>query len=436
MSGSTTLFHFGEFELDLAVFELRHNGTAVHVEPRAIDLLAYLVAHRNRVVGKDELFDKVWGSQFVSESALTTTLKSARRALGDSGAEQRFIRTVHRRGYQFCAAVVQTESAQTDSAQSGAGSRSAQADFVPAGSGAAATGRHVVTEERAPPVPEGGLSDSQEIRFCVAPDGASIAYATVGTGPVLMKAANWLSHLDLEWSTPVWSHWLHGLAAGRTLVRYDERGCGLSEWDVPGFGFDDWVTDLEAVVDAVGLDRFPLLGVSQGGPVAVAYAVRHPERVSRLILCGAYARGRLVRARTPDERRAAELDIELARVGWTRTDPSYMQVFAAQFLPEGTEEQRREFTAFLRQTTSAENAVRFLEVFGGIDVSALAPQVSCPTLILHSRRDVRVPVDQAMELAALIPGSRLVFLDSPSHLLTEHEPAWPEFLAHLDRFLR
>jgi pimeloyl-ACP methyl ester carboxylesterase len=252
---------------------------------------------------------------------------------------------------------------------------------------------------------------------------------------VLLKAANWMTHLDLEWSSAVWSHWLHGLARNRRLVRYDERGCGLSDWDVPDFEFDDWVDDLEAVVEAAGLDRFPLLGVSQGGAVAIAYAVRHPERVSHLVLNGAYARGRLVRSRNEQERKEAELDLELARVGWSRADPSFLQVFATQFLPDGTAEQWADFTRLERLTTSPENAVRFLEVFGRIDVSTLASEVSCPTLILHARGDVRVPTSQARELAALIPNSRLVLLASDNHLLMDHEPAWGEFLDQIDRFL-
>lgn len=391
-----SLYLFGDFELDRARFELRRGGRPVHVEPRVLDLLTHLVVHRDRVVSKNELLDAVWGDRFVSESALTSSLKAVRRVLGDSGASQCFVSTVQRRGYRFVCPVV---------------------------------------ERGASPTPSLTMEDAQEIRFCHAPDGARIAYATVGDGPVLMKAANWMTHLDLEWSSPVWAHWLHGLARGRRLVRYDERGCGLSEWDVPEFDFEDWVEDLAAVVDAAGLDRFPLLGVSQGGSVAIAYAVRHPERVSRLVLAGGYARGRMARARTDRDRELACLDLDLARAGWLRDDPSFMRVFASQFLPDGTLEDWSAFTDLQKRTTSACNAVRFLEVFGRIDVTALARQVTCPTLILHSRDDVRVPASQAMELAALIPGSSLVLLDGRNHLLTEHEPAWPEFLAQIDRFL-
>ncbi len=195
------------------------------------------------------------------------------------------------------------------------------------------------------------------------------------------------------------------------------------------------MTDLESVVEALGLDRFPLLGVSQGGAVAVAYAARHPERVSKLILCGAYARGRLVRAVDDAEKRAAALDLDLARVGWGRDDPAFRQVFAAQFLPDGTRADWEAFDHLQRRTTSPENAVRFLEEFARIDVRDLAEQVACPTLIMHSRDDHRVPMRYGEELAALIPDSRLVALSSNNHLLTEVEPAWQVFCAELETFL-
>lgn len=403
-------YRFGEYELDLARHQLRRAGESVHVEPRALDLLCRLVAHRDRVVTKNELLDEVWGDRFVSEAALTTALRTARLAVGDTGSRQQVIRTVHRRGYQFVA----------------------PAEAVGGGPSAESGQEHGAEP---PPAPAPIGADRQTIRFCRAGDGTRIAYASVGSGPPLLKAANWMSHLDLEWTTPVWSHWLRGLARSRRLVRYDERGCGLSDWAVPGFTFDDWVDDLETVVDAVGLDRFPLLGVSQGGAVAVAYAVRHPERVSRLILAGAYARGRQVRAKNGAERDEAALDLDLARVGWLHQDAKFLRVFASQFLPEGTPQEWEEFITFQRQTTSPANGVRFLEEFARIDVSDIAHRVQCPTLIIHSRDDERVPVSQAGELAALIPDSRLVVLKSRSHLLTAFEPAWDEFIAHIDAFL-
>jgi pimeloyl-ACP methyl ester carboxylesterase len=207
-------------------------------------------------------------------------------------------------------------------------------------------------------------------------------------------------------------------------VRYDERGCGLSDWQAGEFSLETWVEDLELVVGSAVLTRFPLIGLSQGAGVAIAYAVCHPEQVSRLVLVGGYARGRLTRAQTAEEREEAALDLQVGRVAWRRDDPAYRQVFAAQFLPDESRQTWDAFNALQRATTSTENVVRFLEAFAGIDVSALAADVRCPTLILHARRDRRVPVQQACELAALIPGSTLRLLDSGNHILTAREPAW------------
>lgn len=389
-------YRFGDCELDLERFELRRAGEAVHVEPQVFEVLAYLVTHRERVVPKTELLDAVWGNRFVSDSALTSRLKVARRAVGDDGRSQSVIATVHGRGYRFVAPLV---------------------DALCANRGAAA-----------------GLR-SQQIRYCTAADGARVAYALAGDGPPLVKAANWLTHLDRDWASPVWRHWLDALARRHCLIRYDERGCGLSDWVAPSFSFDAWVDDLERVVDAAALDRVPLLGISQGGAVAIAYAVRHPDKVTHLVLSGAYARGRLARAETPEERAEAALDLDVARVGWLRDDSAFRQVFASQFLPDATQALWDAFSDLQRATTSIDNVVRFLDIFGRIDVSRLAPKVRCPTLILHSRGDLRVPQAQARELAALIPDSRLVLLDSRNHILLQDEPAWAVFLAEFDRFL-
>ena len=397
-----TTYRFDDFALDTARFELRRAGNPVKVEPRAFDLLHHLVRHRDRVVEKTELLDSVWGDRFVSDAALTTALRTARLALGDSGVTQRYIRTAHGRGYQFVGSIAVQPAPDEAPIEGTIASR---------------------------PRPE------QVIRFCRATDGCRIAYATAGSGPPLLKAANWISHLALEWESPVWSHWWEGLTREHELIRYDERGCGLSDWDMPTSTFEDWVEDLETVVDAVGLERFPLLGISQGGAVAIAYAARHPERVSRLLLAGAYARGRAVRATDPEEQAVAALDLNLARVGWGQQDPSYLQVFASQFLPDATEQERAEFTRFQRATASPANGVRFLEEFSRIDVAEVAGEVTCPTLIVHNRGDLRVPMSQAAELAELIPDSRLVLLDSRNHLLTASEPAWPIFLGHVDAFL-
>lgn len=395
-----TTYAFGGFVLDAARLELRRSGSVVHVEPQVFDVLKYLIDHRSRVVRKEELLDAVWGSRFVSESTLSSRLKAVRRAVGDDGATQRVIRTVIGRGYQFVAEV-------TTGAPEVVG----------------APGR-----ERTDPF-------SQTIQFCTAADGTRLAWARSGSGRPLLKAANWMTHLDLDRDSPVWSHWLRDLSLRYTLIRYDERGCGLSDWDVSGFGFDDWVEDLRLVADQAGLDRFPLLGLSQGAAVAVAFAARFPERVSHLVLVSSYGRGRMVRSTTDAQRREAALDLELAGVGWQRDDPSFRQVFTSQFLPDADQRQWDAFNELQRRTTSPENAVEFLRTFGLIDVTAEAAAVRCPALFLHSRGDLRQPLSEAMDLAAAIPDSRLVTLPSRNHLVLADEPAWPELVDTLDTFL-
>jgi DNA-binding winged helix-turn-helix (wHTH) protein/pimeloyl-ACP methyl ester carboxylesterase len=386
--------------VDTTRFELVRDGEPVHVEPQVFDVLAHLLAHRDRLVTKEELLDTVWGDQFVSESALTTRIKQLRRAVGDDGRTQRIVRTVHGRGYQLVADVTEDD------------------------------------DDRTRPVLEPTSTDlRQEIRFCTAADGVRLAYALVGSGPPLVRAAHWITHLDYDWHSPVWHHWLVGLARHHTLVRYDERGCGLSDHDAEDLSLDAFVADLEAVVDDLGLDRFPLLGVSQGATVAIAYAARHPERVSHLVLYGGYVQGRWVRATSDEQRREAAVQIEMIRLGWGREDPAFRRFFTSTFIPDGSPELWEAFAELLRRTTSADNAARLVAAWSTVDVTDLAPQVRAPTLVMHARDEIRVPVEQSLRLASLIPDARFVPLDSRNHLLVEDEPAWPRFLAELDAFL-
>jgi pimeloyl-ACP methyl ester carboxylesterase/DNA-binding winged helix-turn-helix (wHTH) protein len=391
-------YRFDDCTLDTTRYELMRGSDLVHVEPQVIEVLTHLVAHRDRVVAKAELLDAVWGHQFVSESALTTRIKQLRRAVGDSGREQRIVQNVYGRGYRFVAAVDEVDA----------------------------------SERAMLPIPAGLR---QEIRFCTTGDGTRLAYATVGSGPPLVRAAHWITHLDYDWQSPVWRHWLVGLARHRTFVRYDERGCGLSDHDVADFSLDAWVQDLETVVDDLGLDSFPLLGVSQGGAVAVAYAARHPERVSRLVLFGAYAEGRFQRATTDELQREAALQVEMVRLGWGRDDPAFRRFFTSSFTPDAPPELWESFAELLRRTTSAENAARLLETWGQIDVREETTRVRAPTLVLHARDELRVPFEQARLLASLIPGARFVPLASRNHLLRADEPAWSQFLAEVDAFL-
>ncbi len=277
---------------------------------------------------------------------------------------------------------------------------------------------------------------NQRIRFTHGRDGVRLAYASSGDGaPVVIKAATWLSHLEVDWDSPVWRHLLHAMSARGTFVRYDERGCGLSDWDVPVLDFDSWVEDLESVVEALGVPRFALLGISQGAAVAVAYAVRHPERVTHLVLHGGYARGRLVRSHTPEQRAEAEVMAQLAEMGWGKSDPSFRQFFTTQFIPGGTPEQHQWFNEMERLSTSPKNASSFMRVFAAIDVCELLPRVACPTLVLHSRHDVRVPYAESVYIASQIPGAEFVLIESGNHLLLEDEPGWKAWLDAVERFL-
>lgn len=275
----------------------------------------------------------------------------------------------------------------------------------------------------------------QEIRFCTATDGVRIAYATSGSGPPLVKAANYLTHLEHDWNGPVWRHWLRGLGQHHTLVRYDERGCGLSDWDVTDYSIDAWVRDIEAVVDELGLERFPLLGLSQGASVSVAYAVKHPEKVSHLILLGGYARGRFNRNLTDEEMLQAETMINVIRVGWGKENPAFRQLFSTMLMPDGTPEQHEWLNELARLSSSPENTAVMERAFYQIDVTDLAPQVTTPTLVLHARADGSIPAEEGRLLAALIPNARFVLLESRNHILREEEPAWARFMAELHAFL-
>ncbi len=278
------------------------------------------------------------------------------------------------------------------------------------------------------------MLQDQSIHFCKSPGGVSIAHASVGDGPPLVKAANWLSHLELDWDAPIWSPLFRELARDHRFIRYDERGCGLSDWTVPEISFETFVADLETVVDTLGLERFPLLGISQGAAVSIEYAVRHPERVSKLILFGGYPAGWRVGA-SDEEIAEREAVLTLTKSGWGQDNPAYRHIFSATFMPGATAEQLAWFDEFQRRTTCADNAVRFLSAFGDIDVRDRLSMVEAETLVIHSRGDRRIPWETGRDLAASIPRATLVTLESDNHLLLEGEPAAAAFVQAIRNFL-
>ncbi|MFZ1908548.1 MAG: alpha/beta fold hydrolase [Burkholderiales bacterium] len=275
----------------------------------------------------------------------------------------------------------------------------------------------------------------QEIRFARTADGVRIAYAATGEGYPLVRAAHWLGHLDFDWQTPVWRPWIEALSAQYRLVRYDGRGCGLSDRGVDDFGLQRLVGDLEAVVDAAGLERFALLGMSQGGAASIAYAARHPERVSHLVLCGAFARGALRRNPSPVQAEAIGAMVKLVEVGWGQQNPAFLQLFTSQFFPGATLEQMRSFNEIQRHAAPPQAAARIVAAFAQLDASGYLAGVKAPTLVFHSRDDNRVPFEEGRYIAAAIPGARFEPLDSANHLPLEGEPAFGQLLDAVARFL-
>jgi pimeloyl-ACP methyl ester carboxylesterase/DNA-binding winged helix-turn-helix (wHTH) protein len=382
---------FEDCELDTEAHELRRAGAVQAVQPQVFDLIRLLVQNPDRLITRDELIARIWGGRIVSEAAIDSRINAARKAVGDDGARQAVIRTVARRGIRFVAPV----------RQDGA------------------------TEAASAPV--------QTVRFCRSADGTRIAYGFSGTGPKLLRAGHWLTHLEHDWHSPIWRPFLDALGRVAAVVRYDQRGTGLSERAVDAFSLDTFVDDLAAVVDAAGLDRFPIYATSQGVPVAIEYAARHPERVSGLILHGGFARGRLLRSEA--ERAQGEAYITLMRHGWAEEGSQFLQAFASIFIPDGTPEQIRSLVELQRISTDAATAVLLRRAFDSLDVTHRLAEVAAPALVIHGRNDGVHPLAQSMEIAATLPNAELLVLETRNHVIPTHDPVWPEFLAAVQRFL-
>jgi pimeloyl-ACP methyl ester carboxylesterase len=396
-TGSTRAYRFGPFQLDIRERRLSRGSEVIPLRLKVFETLRALVENAGRLVTKQELLDTVWPNTAVEENNLNHNVSVLRKALGEKPTGQQFIETVPRVGYRFSAAV-----------------------------------------EAAVPRPGASVASAakarQEIRYCTTSDGVRLAYASIGSGPPLVKASNWLTHLDFEWGSPIWRHWWSALSLHHRVVRYDERGNGMSQRDVPDVNFDTWVRDLETVVDAAGLDRFPLLGISRGGPIAIAYAVKHPERVTHLVLYGTFATG-VSHYGTPQQLEARRAFTSLVRLGWGLKNPAFAKTFTCRFIPEATPEHEKWFDELQRVSTSPENAARLMERDADIDVRPLLSQVRTPTLVIHCDNDHAVVPERGRQLAAAIPKARYVSLPGANHLMLEEEPAWAMFLEELGLFL-
>ena len=392
---ASRVYSFGPFRLEVGERRLLRDGQPIPLTGKAFDTLRLLVERAGTLQTQEWLIDQLWPDVVVEQNNLQYNISHVRRALaGAPGVE---IQTVRGQGYRLVAEV------------------------------------HQVGSNAGPPA--GAARKAQRMHFAKAHDGAQLAYAFLGDGPPLVKAANWLSHLEIDWQGPIWTHWLELLSRGRCLVRYDARGNGLSDWNPPSITFEDFVADLGAIFDAAGVQRAPLLGISQAAAVATAYAARNPERVSALILIGGCARGwRVKRSKKLHER--FEALMELMRQGWGGKNAAFRQIFTTTFFPDAPKEDMEWFNELQRQTASPQNAAAILSALGEVDVRGDLGRVKAPTLVLHSRGDAVIPMKDGIELAGGIPGARFVPVDSANHVWLAGEPAWGRFTRELEDFLR
>ena len=398
-------FLFGDMVLDSERRELRSGSALIPIEPQVFDILDFLIRNRDRVVSKDDLLTAIWGGRLVSDSAIAARINAARRALGDSGEQQHWIRTIARKGFRFVGDVSED-----------VGSRSLT-------SGAKAP------EQQAP----NGISRDQEITFCRTKDGVDLAIASAGRGMPLVRPCRWFTHVEHEWHNPFRADLYHFLADRFRLIRYDGRCNGLSDWDVADVSFEALQHDLDTVVDALGLRSYALLGISQGSSLSIAHAVRYPERVSKMVLHGGYALGWSKRA--PRRGLDVKTFLTLMREGWGDEHSAFQKMLCTGMLPNASAEMIRWLAELQRAASSPENTVRLRGTFDEIDVIALLPEVSVPTLVMHCRHDNLVPFEEGRRIATLIPNAKFVSLESENHVPLPGEPAWQKFIAEMEAFL-
>jgi DNA-binding winged helix-turn-helix (wHTH) protein/pimeloyl-ACP methyl ester carboxylesterase len=397
---------FGGMVLDAERRELRSGAKLIPVEPQVFDILVYLIRNRDRVVSKDDLLAAVWDGRMVSESAIAARINAARRAVGDDGEQQRWIRTVIRRGFRFVGDVREDAVLETRSSSLEAAAR------------------------QVPCHPSRG----QEITFCRTTDGINLAVACVGQGRPLVSIPTWLTHLEYDWQNPGRAPLWRFLADRFRLIRFDGRGFGLSDRNITDISLATFERDLETVVGALHLRRYALLGISQGVGTAIAHAARYPHRVTKMVLVGGFALGRNKRG-SLEEIELGKALIAVMREGWVNENSAFLRMFSSVFLPSASPEQIKWYADLLRVSTSAENAVRNHNGIDEIDIVDLLPKVSAPALVLHSRHDNLVPFDEGRRMATSIPNAKFVTLDSENHVPIPGERAWPRFIGEIESFL-
>lgn len=391
------IYQFANCSIDPERHAFLRNDTPVHVEPQVFELLLALVENQGRLVTKDELIEIVWRGLIVSDSTISARISAARKVVGDTGGEQSIIKTVHGLGFKLISEVITS-----------------------------------ATHKLAVPIAKDAAA--QSIQYTQSSDGAKIAFGQSGTGPPLIRAAHWLSHLELDWHSPVWRPLLETLGSDHTLYCYDQRGTGLSSRNLEGADLNAFVEDLKSVADANKLQSFPIFAASQAVPVALQFAQKYPERVSGLVLYGGYVEGRALRKASEDDIDEATI-LGLIKAGWGKKDSPFVKAFASLFLPDATTDQMDSFVRMQTETISPVNAARLRQIIDRFSVKNILPEIAVPTLILHANSDAVQPIDQSRILASEIPSARYISLDSRNHVPLPQEECWGYMMREVQSFL-
>lgn len=387
-------YRFSDCVLDTVSHSFTRDGETIPLEPQVFDLLHLLAERAGELVTKDELIEAVWNGRIVSEATISSRINAARSAVGDTGKDQRIIRTIPRRGFELMVDASQ-EPVSADAAN--------------------------------------GLV-TQTVRYTSSVDDTQIAYAISGTGPPLMRAGHFLTHLEKDARNSVFRSSIEMFSAHHKLIRYDQRGTGLSQTDVEELSIEAYANDLLAVADAVGLDRFPIFATSQGVPIAIHFAATHPSRVSRLVLCGGFAQGRMVRDDNYS-REEAEVLMTLVRMGWGKPDSAFMSAFISIFCPDASRAERASLVESQLASATAEMAARVRMTIDKFNVVDLLGQVQAPTLVIHASGDALHPVSQGRLLASKIPAAEFRLVESNNHIFLKSTPAWDEIMSAALEFL-
>lgn len=394
-------YSFDQYLLDVEERRLIRGNDEIRLRGKLFETLRVLVENAGQLVRKDQLMQAVWPDSVVEENNVDHCISQLRKLLHPG----KYIETVPRHGYRFVGEVTLVGEVKVSK-----------------------PGPRLVTAE---PLPI--AADTPEVRFFTTSDGARIAYTLAGSGPVIVRTVDWLNHLDFEWRSPILRDWLSEIMRHNTLLRYDQRGSGLSGWEVEDFSFERTVRDFEELIEATGLEKFAIYGGCHGAAIATAYAARHPQRVNRLILNGAFANG----WPTPSPGSAEQLNamLTLIRHGWGQDNPAFRQMWSTMFRPDANSEQMEWMNELQRIGASPENAARMLGQFPSFKIFDLLPSISCPTLVMHSRDDAAVPVQDGRLIASRIRGARFVELPSRSHLVAPGDPAWELFVEEFSTFM-